>query len=197
MRRRALLDKIAEATHCGVDLIQLREKDLAARELESLCRDAVRVVHARDAGNPESRTRLLVNSRTDVALACNADGVHLPSDDISPSLARTIWAQARPGADAIVSITCHSVADVARAASEGANFAVFAPVFEKMNAPHPRAAGLGALREACRQEVPILALGGITLKNARACLDAGAVGIAAIRLFQENNIAEVVRQLRG
>jgi thiamine-phosphate pyrophosphorylase len=74
---------------------------------------------------------------------------------------------------------------------------VFAPVFEKKDEPQTRAVGHDGLREACRQKIPVLALGGITLKNARDCMDAGAAGVAAIRLFQENDIAEVVRQLRG
>jgi thiamine-phosphate pyrophosphorylase len=108
-----------------------------------------------------------------------------------------IGAQAGHPARLLVSVSCHSAADVARAASEGADFAFFAPVFEKQNAPLASPAGLDGLREACRQKIPVLALGGITLQNARACLDAGAAGIAAIRLFQENDIAETVRHLRG
>ena len=194
-RQRALLDKIAEATQCGVDFIQLREKDLSAGELEIPCREAVRIVHSQGSG--KSRTQLLVNSRTDVALACKADGVHLPSEDISPPAVRSMWRQAGHGTDVIVSVSCHSVAEVARAASEGADFAVFAPVFEKKDAAHARPTGLGALREACQRGIPVLALGGVTLKNAGSCLDAGAVGVAGIRLFQESDIAEVVRQLRG
>jgi thiamine-phosphate pyrophosphorylase len=83
------------------------------------------------------------------------------------------------------------------AASNGADFAVFAPVFEKKDSPETKGAGLDQLREACRQKIPVLALGGITLENAVACVDAGAAGIAAIRLFQENDIAEVVRRLRN
>ena len=199
-RQRALLAKIAEATRCSVDLIQLREKDLPTRELEALARMALRVVRENsllETENREPATRLLINSRSDVAIACGADGVHLRSNDISPSEVRRIWAQAGHSARALVSVSCHSAADVARAASEGADFAVFAPVFEKKDVPQANPAGLDGLREACRQKVPVLALGGITRKNARACLDAGAAGIAAIRLFQENDIAEVVRHLRG
>lgn len=193
-RRRALLAKIAEATRCGVDLIQLREKDLSARELETLTRAALRAIVE---NSPERATRLLVNSRSDVAIACGADGVHLRADDISPSEVRKIWARAGLSSTALISVSCHSPADVARASSDGADFAVFAPVFEKKGAPQAGAAGLDGLREACRHKIPVLALGGITLDNARACLDVGAAGIAAIRLFQENNSAEVVRRLKG
>ena len=191
-RQRSLLAKIAEATRSGVDLIQLREKDLSTRDLEVLTRAALRVM-GDNSGQPV--TRLLINSRSDIPIACGAHGVHLRSDDISPQEVRKIWAGA--GHSALVSVSCHSAVDVTRAADEGADFAVFAPVFEKKDDPRTRSAGLDGLREACRQNISVLALGGITLKNARACIDAGAAGIAAIRLFQENDIAEVVRQLRG
>jgi thiamine-phosphate pyrophosphorylase len=196
-RQRALLAKIAEATRCGVDLIQLREKDLSTRELEALAHAALSVVRPPGTENRELTTRLLINSRTDIAIACGAAGVHLRSDDISPSEVRQIWSQAEHTARARVSVSCHSEPDVARAASEHADFAVFAPVFEKKDAPLRNPAGLDKLREACRQKIPVLALGGINFKNARACVDAGAAGIAAIRLFQENDIAEVVRHLKG
>jgi thiamine-phosphate pyrophosphorylase len=193
-RQRALLAKVAEATRCGVDLIQLRETDLSTRELEALARAALRIIRQ---NSREQATRLLINSRSDVAIACDADGIHLRSDDLSPDDVRRIWANAGYSARALVSVSCHSVDDIARAASEGADFAVFAPVFEKKDALHAPAAGLDGLREACRQKIPVFALGGITLKNAHSCRDAGATGIAAIRLFQENDIAEVMRNLRG
>lgn len=193
-RQRALFVKIAEASRAGVDLIQLREKDLSTRELEALARAAVHVVRE---NSWEPATRLLINSRSDIALACDADGVHLRSKDISPPDVRTIWIDAGNSSSPLVSISCHTVAEVARAASDGADFAVFAPVFEKRDPPETTAVGLDQLREACRQKIPVLALGGVTLENAAACIDAGAAGIAAIRLFQENDIAQVVRRLKG
>jgi thiamine-phosphate pyrophosphorylase len=193
-RQGALLAKIAEGTRCGVDLVQLREKDLPTRELEALARRVRQVIHENSG---EAGTRLLINSRSDVARASSADGVHLRSDDISPSEVHKIWAQTPYSARALVSVSCHSAADVARAASQAADFAVFAPVFEKKDAAAASPVGLDGLREACRQKIPVLALGGITLTNAHACLDSGAAGIAAIRLFQENDIAEVVERLRG
>jgi len=121
----------------------------------------------------------------------------LRSADISPSEVQKIWALAGVPARALISVSCHSVADVARAAVEEADFAVFAPVFEKKDSPQANPAGLDGLRDACRQKIPVLALGGVTIENARACLAAGAAGIAAIRLFQENDVAEVVRRLRA
>ncbi len=199
-RQRALVAKIAEATRCGVELIQLREKDLCTRELEALTRAAVRVVRENlptrtEKGGP--RTRLLINSRSDVALACGADGVHLRSDDITPPEVRKIWERAEHPEGVLISVSCHSAADVARASSAGADYAVFAPVFGKKDVPQTIPAGLDGLRETCRQKIPVFALGGITLGNAGACVDTGAAGIAAIRLFQENDVAEVVRRLKG
>jgi len=198
-RRRRLLAKIAEAARAGVDYIQLREKDLPTRELEELAREAMRVLLA-TRPSPLA-PRLLINSRADVALAAGAHGVHLRSDDISPREISALWARASRSAkrgtrNPLIGVSCHSVEEVARAASDGAraSFVLFGPVFEKQGARTP--GGLDRLRRACRRRVPVLALGGVTLQNARACLDAGAAGIAAIRLFQQNDIARVVRGLR-
>ena len=162
-RRRVLLAKVAEAARAGVDYIQLREKDLSSRELEMLARDALSAVRNSTplrTENQELRTRLLINSRTDVALAAGADGVHLRSDDIGPHEVRHVLeasAHRPPATDHfLVAASCHSAADVFRAESENADFAVFAPVFEKKDAPlfflktTTQPTGLAALREACR-----------------------------------------------
>ncbi len=221
-RRRRLLEKIAEAARASVDYIQLREKDLPAKELEQLAREAVRAI--REAGKPATGNRqlataLLINSRTDVALATGADGVHLRSDDVSALEVRTTWEMGHVGTAAlgrpavrstaatlahenllqapIIGASCHSPAEVAQAAANGATFAVFAPVFEKKDSPAARPTGLAMLQQACLTNIPLLALGGITLSNASSCLATGAAGIAAIRLFQENDLAEVVRHLRN
>ena len=202
-RRRRLLDKVAEAAGCGVDYIQLREKDLSARELELLAREAKRAIDGamRDGGR---KTVLLVNSRTDVALAARADGVHLPACDVTPEEVRTVWRNFAGGpagagfvSTPIIGVSCHALEEVASAAADHASFAVFAPVFGKKDAPQVKPTGLDGLRRACFTEIPVLALGGITLENARACVQAGAAGVAAIRMFQENDIAGVVRALRG
>jgi len=211
-RRCLVLEKIAEAARCGVEYIQLREKDLSPRELERLARDAVKIVREakkQATGNRQLTTALLINSRTDVALAVGADGVHLRSEDVPPSEVRAMWqcgastcgagtlARENSPRSPILSVSCHSPQEVVQAAAAAADLAVFAPVFEKKDAPSARAAGLDALREACRTGIPVLALGGISLDNARSCFDAGAAGIAGIRLFQENDIAEVVVKMRS
>lgn len=196
-RCRQLLGKIAEAARAGVDSIQVREKDLTGGALESLGRAALSAVRQ---ANPE--TRLFLNSRTDVALAIEADGVHLRGDDISPREVAALRRIGREGGKRIVEqfqtgASCHSVDDVHRAEAEGASFAVLAPVFGKQTIPSASALGLETLRSACRAKLPVFALGGVTVENARACLQAGAAGIAGIRLFQNNYIEEVVRQLRA
>lgn len=217
-RRRRLLERIAAAARAGVDYIQLREKDLSARELAFLAREAVALL-AREAvallSKLETRnSKLLINHRTDIALATGADGVHLRSDDIPASDARTIAASSaarnsRLGTrNFLVAVSCHTAAEVGLAESHGADFAVFAPVFEKAGAA---GVGLAALRAACRPParrdrkvegeprtaIPVLALGGVTVENAAACLAAGAAGVAGIRLFQEGDVEGTVRLLRS
>jgi thiamine-phosphate pyrophosphorylase len=192
-RRGALLAKVVEAARAGIDYIQLREKDLSARELETLAREALASVQ-----ESSPSTKLLVNSRTDVALAAKANGVHLRADDVAARDVRQVLEAAPPTTDHfLITISCHTVADVLRAESEGANFAVFAPVFEKSAAPSTQPAGLSALREACRATIPVLALGGVTMKNAASCLSAGAAGVAGIRLFQDNKVEDIAHALRA
>jgi thiamine-phosphate pyrophosphorylase len=96
----------------------------------------------------------------------------------------------------LIAVSCHTPEEVRQAAEQQATFAVFAPIFEKKDAPATQPIGLTLLRGACQANIPVLALGGITLENAKSCLQAGAAGIAAIRLFQENDIAEIVKKLR-
>ncbi|HYX70934.1 MAG TPA: thiamine phosphate synthase [Terriglobales bacterium] len=214
-RRRRLMAKIAEAARAGVDYIQLREKDLSAHELEHLAREAHALVRMTNPPRGRRHAALLVNARLDVALATGADGVHLPGDDLSADEARHVWKvfsgnSKRETRNFLVAVSCHSVAAVRRADHEGADLAVFGPVFEKVAARARPGVGLAELRQACHDEpaldprtgasysrfMPVLAVGGITLENAAACVEAGAAGIAAIRLFQENDIAAIVRQLR-
>jgi len=196
-RRNSLLAKIGEAARAGVDDIQLRETDLMTHDLEVLALNARDRIDRSKADSPAPRVNFLINSRTDVAIATGADGVHLPADNLNPMEIRQLWKQCRadePGT-VTISVSCHSLEEVARAEASGADLAIFAPVFEKKDAPETRPTGLGALKQACQHKIPVIALGGITLENASACLDAGAAGIAGIRLFQEHNIQEIVAHL--
>ena len=217
-RQKHLLDKIAEAAGSGIDCIQLRERDLPARELEELAREAISVIKGSCKASdgmgqaPVAQTpalflnpcSLLINSRTDIAMAVSAAGVHLRADDVAPQDVRNAWRACveggrgePPAKSAIIAVSCHSAREVAQAAANGANFAVLASVFEKKDAPEVVPAGLEELRRACSANIPVLALGGVTLQNAASCLRAGAAGVAGIRLFQENEISKTVRALRG
>jgi thiamine-phosphate pyrophosphorylase len=188
-----LLTKIVECAAGSVEYIQLREKDLESRELEDLAHKAMAAIEG-------SRTKLLINARTDVALACGAHGVHLPANAIAPSEVRSIFVRAGRS-EPVIGVSAHSDSEVASAESHGANFAVFGPVFEKEGSANRE--GLEQLRQICHRTeaaqppMPVWALGGITLKNAGLCAAAGAAGIAAIRLFQQNDVAVIVKELRA
>jgi thiamine-phosphate pyrophosphorylase len=203
-RQHTLLAKIAEAACARVDYIQLREKDLSTRALAALASAALAAIRdkfATTAANRDPGTRLLINSRTDVAMAVGAAGVHLRADDVTPADVRQCLEasghQSLIADDFLIAASCHNAADVARAESEEVDFAIFAPVFGKSGVTKIRPTGLAALRDACRVKLPVLALGGVTVENAALCLDAGAAGVAGIRLFQENRIEDVVRSLRA
>jgi thiamine-phosphate pyrophosphorylase len=127
--------------------------------------------------------------------------VHLQSHDVVPADVRNVWTEVmgdlagdvRPP---IVAVSSHTLSEVVRAEENGANFTVLGPVFEKKATPGLEPLGRALLRQACARKIPVLALGGITLEDARSCTEAGAAGIAAIRMFQENDIEEVIRRLR-
>jgi thiamine-phosphate pyrophosphorylase len=161
------------------------------------------------AGNQRQRSasKLLINSRIDVALAVGADGVHLRSTDISASDARAVAMQslqtlAEGRRDFIISAACHSNAEVRVAEAHGADLVLFGPIFEKVGGSIPPH-GIAGLRAACRDDhaasppVQVLALGSVTLANAHSCVQAGAHGIAGIRLFQEGDLAETLKKIRS
>jgi thiamine-phosphate pyrophosphorylase len=157
-----------------VDWIQIREKDLPARELLALIRSV------RALPNPRG-VKILVNTRVDVALAAAADGAHLPAGSPTPAQWRSVVA---PGF--LLGVSCHSVEHVRAAEAEGADYVVFGPVFEPISKTaglEPR--GLQELERTARAvKIPVLALGGVTKSNLAACFAAGAAGVAGISLFQ-------------
>jgi thiamine-phosphate pyrophosphorylase len=170
-----LIQAVQAAINEGVDRIQIREKDLSARDLLALARQVVSLAAPRG-------TQVLVNERTDIALAAGAQGVHLPARSLSP---RDIRQFAPTGF--VIGVSCHSIEEARRAEDEGADFIVFGPVFvtpSKQDYGDPL--GLDRLREAVRStSLPVLALGGVSFDNSAICLKMGAAGVAGISMFQQ------------
>jgi len=197
----ALLELVRSAAVAGIDWIQIREKDLSGKELSSLTRDAV--AQTKQIDERERVSRIIVNERLDVAWSEGAGGVHLgehslPVHDVSK------WLAARPnvaGHDKfLVGVSCHSVQAAVAAARDGADYIFFGPVFATPSkTPFGAPQGRERLAEVCSSvEIPVLAIGGITIDNASDCFAVGAGGIAAIRLFQDaENLASVVTTLRA
>lgn len=164
---RPLLEIIRDQMHLGVDLIQIREKDIAARELFEFTL-AVLELRNSDARMPVP-AKILVNSRADVAFASGADGVHLPAD--APR-------ETPPGL--LIVRSCHTLDEVRNATTK---IVTFGPIFDSPAKGTP--VGVQALREACRLGKVVYALGGVNWDNAAECMNAGAEGVAGIRLFQD------------
>jgi thiamine-phosphate pyrophosphorylase len=185
-KQAALLRQTYRWISDGIDFIQLREKDLSAAAIAALARNILKTIAL-----TASSTRLLINSRADIAIATGAHGVHLTSDpcEVTPEEIRGLYASAKLHAP-IVTVSCHTIEGVQRARDDQADAILFAPVFEKQlrdqgNVRSIPGHGLDRLHAACTAAapVPVYALGGVTLENADACIAAGAAGIAGIRLF--------------
>jgi len=159
----------SRAVASGVDLIQVREKDLSGADLFDL------VCRIRDV-TTGTKTKVLVNGRLDIALIAHLDGVHLPGDGLPA-------AQVRPLVRTL-SVSCHSLEEALQAERDGADYIIFGPIFET---PGKKAVGIDTLRRISQSlKTPVLAIGGITLENTAAAIEAGAAGIAAIRMFQRS-----------
>ena len=182
-RQAALVQEASRWAADGIDFIQLREKDLSAADIAALAREILQAI-----ARMTSSTKLLINSRPDIAIATGAHGVHLTSDrdEFTPVQVRRLYASANL-TPPIVTISCHTLDDVQRAREDRADAILFAPVFEKSLAGGEilQGKGLERLHAACVAAAPVAvyALGGVTLENAPACMATGASGIAGIRLF--------------
>ena len=171
-----ILRLVRAAVDADVPLFQIREKSLRARLLYELVARAAEITRG-------SKTRLLVNDRSDIARAAGADGVHLTTQSLPAELVRNIF-----GAGFLIGVSTHSLDEARAARAGGADFVVFGPVFEtESKRAYGEPQGLDKLAEVTRAlgEFPVVAIGGITLDNVDECFQAGARGIAAIRLLND------------
>jgi thiamine-phosphate pyrophosphorylase len=179
---------LREAIDAGINMIQIRERDLASRQLANLVKGAVS--YARRTG-----TLITVNDRLDVAWAMCASGIHLGGHSLPAARVRAIVPP-----EFLIGVSCHSIQDVLGAESAGADYVVLGPIFETASKlVYGPPLGLSVLSEAAAQTmIPVYALGGVTVDGAVQCLEAGAAGIAGIRLFQDPaSLRSCVAELRA
>jgi thiamine-phosphate pyrophosphorylase len=187
---RLQLEVIGKAVRAGCQLIQIREKDMSAKELAAFTRAVIECARPHGA-------RVLVNDRLDVAMAAGADGVHLRASSIPAREVRAVAAKTGLD-DFLIGVSTHSVAEAKSAEEGGADFIVCGPVYDT---PSKRAfgppLGLDVFSEILDAvETPVLAIGGINLSNYREPLRRGAAGVAAIGLFADvENLEQTVRSI--
>ena len=181
LQQAALVRQTAQWAAEGIDFIQLREKDLAPFDLIVLTRKILEAI----SNHP---TRLLINSNPGVAISTAAHGVHLTAAATQPTAVdiRRRYALSNLPAP-VITVSCHTLAEIEQARTQPITAILFAPVFEKSISGQQviPGTGLDRLREACTAAapIPVYALGGVTPENTPRCLQAGAAGVAGIRLF--------------
>jgi thiamine-phosphate pyrophosphorylase len=184
-----VLRLVEAAVAAKIDLIQIREKHLSANFLYELSTRAADITKG-------SSTKLLVNDRADIAAAAGADGVHLTSQSLSAHVVRRTF-----GADFLIGASTHSLEQAAAAGQSGADFVVFGPVFNTLSKRrYGKPLGLAELRRVTSEldPFPVLALGGVTMKNVTDCIHAGAAGIAAIGILNDRlQLDQIVNEIRG
>jgi thiamine-phosphate pyrophosphorylase len=184
-----ILQLVEAGVAARVPLFQIREKTLSGRALYELTARAVEITRGSD-------TRLLVNDRSDIARAAGADGVHLTSQSLRADVVRKTY-----GPEFLIGVSTHSLDEARAAQAGGADFVVFGPVFEtesKREFGEPQR--LNKLEQVTSElrDFPVVAIGGITLDNVRACFDAGARGVAAIRLLNDaERMSSIVESIRS
>ena len=181
-----LIKLIKTAVQAKISLIQIREKQLSARLIFELTSETAKLTQ-------NTKTKLLVNDRADIALAANADGVHLTSRSLSAAVIKQNFPK-----NFIVGVSAHTIEDAENARRQGADFATFSPIFTSPGKGEPL--GIEKLRAVCEslKPFPIIALGGIDTTNFTQVLEAGARGFAAIRfLNNEENLRELTANLRA
>lgn len=187
LKEEELLSKITQAIKGGVTAVQLREKNLSSREFLS------RATHMQKIIPPP--VAFIINDRIDIALACNADGVHLGQDDIPLSLARRIL-----GEDKIIGASTHNMEQAKTAEAEGADYLGIGPVFSTSTKPDAlNPVGCEAVSHIKKGvKIPVVAIGGISPQNIREVLKAGADGVAVVSaIFAQEDVLEATRRLSG
>ena len=183
-----ILQLVRAAVDAEVPLFQIREKSLSGRMLFDLVGRAAELTRG-------SKTRLLVNDRSDIASAAGAGGVHLTTHSLPVDVVRKIY-----DAEFLIGVSTHSLDEARAAATAGADFVVFGPVFEtESKRVYGEPKGVAKLSEVTHElgEFPVVAIGGITLENAGECFDAGARGVAAIRLLNDaDKMLSIVEAIR-
>ncbi|MCG3776205.1 MAG: Thiamine-phosphate synthase [Nitrospira sp.] len=183
---RPLVPLLQRVLAVGVSMIQLRERDLSARELVTLAREV-------QAVTASARSQLLINDRIDVALALEGVGVHLRSNSLPVPVARQLL-----GAQRLLGISVHAVEEAVRAESQGADYIVLGPIYEtpskQMFGPP---LGIHTLEKACSLvRIPIIGIGGVTAARAREMRRAGAFGAAVITaILGANDVESATRDL--
>ena len=163
-----LEEEVAAAVSGGVDMVQLREKDLPAGELLQLARELRSIT--------DGKALLVINDRLDVALAAEADGLHLPEDSIAVHDAKRV-----APSQLLVSKAVHDSAGASLAARDGADYLVLGTIFPTSSKPGIKAGGLNLIAAVTRLvDTPVLAIGGIDSSNVAAVIESGAGGIAVI-----------------
>lgn len=181
---RPLEQVAADAVEAGVSLVQLREKDLSARQLLELGRSLRGAVRVRGGS-------LVVNDRVDVALAIEAEGVHLGGGSLPVREVRRLV-----GDRMLVGASVHSLEEALRAEGEGADYLLLGTIFETRSHPGLRPAGLELVSRVARAvTIPVVAIGGIKADNAAAVIGAGAQGVAVLTAIQ--SAVDVAAATRG
>lgn len=184
----SILRLVEAAVASGIDLIQIREKNLSANVLYKLTTSAAEITGG-------SATKLLVNDRSDIAASAGADGVHLTTYSLPAHVVRRTF-----GSEFLIGVSTHSLAEATAARAGGADFVVFGPVFETQSkSQYGEPLGPAELAKITSKlsPFPVVALGGIMIANAAACIQAGARGIAAIRMFSDPlHLDRVVNEIR-
>jgi thiamine-phosphate pyrophosphorylase len=182
-----LLDTIRASAAAGVDWVQIREKDLSARELFGLVREAITLASVRPDSIRSHPIKVIVNDRLDVALAAGAAGVHLGHAS-APVREVVRWCRAgNAPADFLVGVSCHSLAGAQEAESAGASYTYFGPIYETPSKiPFGKPHGVEELAQVANAvSIPVIAIGGVNVSTTAECIRAGAAGIAAIRMIQD------------